>query len=507
MRLYRYKSIDKALRDLENNAIYFASVDELNDPVEGYVRIYWQGDKPAWEGLLRNYICSLYQAIDLYLVKADEEFLHHKSLIVDINGFDSDPLDKAHKELSDAFLADETVKRIVEFYGKKYFFMISQNNHESIKEPCRYLKVSKEELEMILFAVHNVAMKLCIKSNRDRNLMPKDEADALLGNLNENGTASNINEVIFNSLNTAREEELAQILDDDKRNAMARVVKNSYEDGLELTYFKLGSEDDTFFYGNTDGIVEVERSDGKGKRKDVTKARQHRNWLSVAVDFPKIYIDELREMVYPPTYFACFTGKNDDSAMWGNYADNHKGVCLVYEVQNGIFNLMKPKVKTSLPVKPVIYGDDVIERNFFNTLGRLSVPQIQAWLTGTDGLSECYSAFFEDSWREQYWADYGSKNHRKLKAWEYEAEYRLELCDMLTQHMDVKNRVFNCLPDQFKGVVFGINTSEYDKKRIVEKVAKLKRPDDFTFYQAEYDDMTQKIVVRKKSLWKLKSNH
>ena len=66
---------------------------------------------------------------------------------------------------------------------------------------------------------------------------------------------------------------------------------------------------------------------------------------------------------------------------------------------------------------------------------------------------------------------------------------------------------FNCLPDQFKGVVFGINTSEYDKKRIVEKVAKLKRPDDFTFYQAEYDDMTQKIVVRKKSLWKLKSNH
>jgi hypothetical protein len=26
---------------------------------------------------------------------------------------------------------------------------------------------------------------------------------------------------------------------------------------------------------------------------------------------------------------------------------------------------------------------------------------------------------------------------------------------------------------------------------------------DFTFYQAEYDDMEQRLVIRKKGLWKL----
>lgn len=28
---------------------------------ERYIRVCWQGDKAAWEGLLRNVVCGLYQ--------------------------------------------------------------------------------------------------------------------------------------------------------------------------------------------------------------------------------------------------------------------------------------------------------------------------------------------------------------------------------------------------------------------------------------------------------------
>ena len=51
MLLYRYRSIKSAVKELSSGSFYFASKEELNDPLESYVRLYWKGDKPAVEGL------------------------------------------------------------------------------------------------------------------------------------------------------------------------------------------------------------------------------------------------------------------------------------------------------------------------------------------------------------------------------------------------------------------------------------------------------------------------
>ena len=56
MKLYRYRTIESALAEIEHGTFYFASREELNDPIEGYIKLYFQGDQPAWEGLLRNYV-------------------------------------------------------------------------------------------------------------------------------------------------------------------------------------------------------------------------------------------------------------------------------------------------------------------------------------------------------------------------------------------------------------------------------------------------------------------
>ena len=60
----------------------------MNDPIEGYVKVFWQEDKFAWEGLLRNYIYSLAQTILQYLLEHDI----HVSPMINMKQFNNVPL-------------------------------------------------------------------------------------------------------------------------------------------------------------------------------------------------------------------------------------------------------------------------------------------------------------------------------------------------------------------------------------------------------------------------------
>lgn len=58
MVLYQYRSAEAGLAEIRNHTMRFSSRENLNDPQEGYISLVWQGDKPAWEGMFRNYFCS-----------------------------------------------------------------------------------------------------------------------------------------------------------------------------------------------------------------------------------------------------------------------------------------------------------------------------------------------------------------------------------------------------------------------------------------------------------------
>ena len=121
MRLYHYRSIKNAVIEIEKGTFHFAKRDELNDPIEGYVRVYWKGDKAAWEGLLRNYICSLSKAISFYLLGVEKDELRYKSLMVDIGQFDNVPLGQVLKQIGDTFLLDEEIQKLATYYGDSNF--------------------------------------------------------------------------------------------------------------------------------------------------------------------------------------------------------------------------------------------------------------------------------------------------------------------------------------------------------------------------------------------------
>ena len=55
--IYRYRSLEKIFKfnELENLEIYFSKPSELNDQMENYMNIIWQGDEIAFKGLFKHY--------------------------------------------------------------------------------------------------------------------------------------------------------------------------------------------------------------------------------------------------------------------------------------------------------------------------------------------------------------------------------------------------------------------------------------------------------------------
>ncbi len=62
---YRFRSMDRLIRgdspELESQTIFFASPEQLNDPMEGLRDVFWRGDKIVWTNLFKNYVYCLHR--------------------------------------------------------------------------------------------------------------------------------------------------------------------------------------------------------------------------------------------------------------------------------------------------------------------------------------------------------------------------------------------------------------------------------------------------------------
>ena len=149
--------------------------------------------------------------------------------------------------------------------------------------------------------------------------------------------------------------------------------------------------------------------------------------------------------------------------MWGNYADCHKGVCLIYDTGD------EAKLKVGgrhipLDVRAISYGGESINE-FFPDIRTIDQVQIREWLLGVDGVSSCYEAFSDvEEWRKRYWKIYDAKTYRKTKNWEHEKEFRVAVSNTFGEFDVPQKQNMSFDWNLLKGVIFGIRTSEYDKK-------------------------------------------
>ena len=451
MKLYRYRTIQSALLELENGSFHFAEPEELNDPIEGYLKIFWQGDKPAWEGLLKNFICSLFYNLQTYLLMArnfgggQKNYLQdfqNRVFIMNLRQFDNSPLNQIFNELSEKFFRARETQEVVNFYGNEN------------------IKCYGKEIEFILRTVTDAACHLCIKKCKSLGLIPND-----------------FDENFFDVAYEISFEELKNIGDVERRRQID-AIENLNCDTMES------------------GLLAL-----KLNRRNVTDLNYElkQKILRLKIFFPHIYAMQLKEIMYPNGYVVCFSETPTNSAMWGNYADNHKGICFIYETENLNGHDYINFATKSFEVKPIKYNEQIIERNFFDTLKHLNFLCAEDWLTGKDGVKSCKLTEVEKP--GDYDDIYCEKFYRKTADWYHEHEYRIFLRDRFYRYADKFSRNLKYDLHTLKGIIFGIRTTLDDKLELIQKLVRLRKSVcDFEFYQAEFDDETQIISVREKFL-------
>ena len=221
----------------------------------------------------------------------------------------------------------------------------------------------------------------------------------------------------------------------------------------------------------------------------------------VIFDFPKVYVEQLERLLWAKWYTACFMKSYHNSSVWGHYGDKHTGVCLIFEgVGTDNLNSLELNLATNsgtrtIPFREVTYVDRPGEIDFFRNICRLPVAALRRlWYTDLEGnVSECAAHIGpdgdEDAWKRNYWENFFRGIAIKTKDWAYEQEYRLILEDGLSEFNNGGDRILTYDFNSLKGIIFGIKTSDKDKRKIIEIIKKKcekYNQTDFKFFQAYY---------------------
>ena len=458
--LYRVRTIAQLLgcfKELEKQEIYFAHPSDLNDPMEGIRNIFWLGDQIVWNNLFKHYIHCLHMTIALYRFLGDVEVLQPHHIPVDHNRNS-----KAAQLSDDIFDIIFTRARLGDFTAK-----LAASNR----------KIHRHELLLYLYSLHRISIN-AIDMHAACGLSSKTPGS----------TASKFNFKSFHEL-----------------LASPPVAQDGRGD-LDLGFMEavLALEEIMTF-----------QKIALSSKKPCTIEEANR--LFMCFDFPKIYVEQLEASLFPDWYVACFLRSCSNSSIWANYGDRHKGVCLIFKTDDdnsggdcialkqitGYSNRGADWRYSPMRFYEVNYGPQRDGIDFFRSLGQLPEGKaIEMWYKDADGnISECGSHIGGNikSWRKKYWARYYPSIVAKTCDWKHEQESRLILYSLMGR-LTKSDRKLEYKFNSLKGVIFGIRTSDSDKRKIIElirnKCADANRL-EFQFYQAYYNPRTGNIGKHK----------
>jgi hypothetical protein len=474
--LYRFRSIDALIgkhAELQNQEIYFASTEQLNDPMEGFKDIFWKGDKIVWKNLFKHYILCLIQTTFIVLISGKE----YKSELADSLIFHSEstlpaaPIRDIVTEIYDECFGSRDVENLIEFLA------------------ARKHLIRREEFLFFITLLNTRAFPTVLSVLSRRKQMPALEMPL------DGPKAPDIDAIIaqFSKLadepGTPSEDALAALfIASDRTNQQIRLINF------------------------------------------IRQSEQSRSgWWSLCSEFPDQYVARLNRLIHVDWYAACFVSTPDQAAMWGNYADGHKGCCLKFRVRkhdgdvpylpliriigiSGGPNGTQPIVGDAMhPFLEVKYVNKFVEIDFFRSIGisRLTVPTLRKdWYSDEHGTeSECADEIFsnENDWLSHYWRRFESTVTSKLEDWRHENEYRLILHSVMNEFEAHDKRKIKYKFSDLEGIIFGVATSLEDKRRIaniIEQVCKAHGRKEFEFSQAYYSARSGRIEVHPLTLLK-----
>lgn len=280
MELYRFRPIFRILgnKELEEQYMFFTDSEQQNDPLEGYVNFYWQGDFVAWMGLFKNYVWQLYTCYINAILRADYNFLSRMYFTCSEALIPKTFLQERN-EIEQKFSCNKLIKEIAE------------------KLSSKSTGINQQILYLILQSIHILALNEVIQKLTKNNLLTASNAEIL----------KNIISKLENQL------AICQILDCQELQQIAN-----------LTY--IVKENDAI-----DIFLSIQEPQ-LGMSKEV------KNFLLYT--FPYKYVQEVKKLIFPRWYCVCFNTDYSNPMMWSHYAEKHSGVCLIFEKESGAkFNL------------------------------------------------------------------------------------------------------------------------------------------------------------------------
>ncbi len=409
---YKFRSMDSLLgekNELETQTIYFASADELNDPLEGVRDIVWYGDKIVWKNLFKHYAISLH-----------EFMLGLREGVVDF-GTDSIPIwhlqatPQAEEWREQIWISISDVARVNTII-------------EAIANMNR--KIRYTELRYYFTCIFGIVLGQILKSHVAHGIIlePIERAD--------DSSATRIIEGLL---------------------SLIRRIKDD-ESGLDDVLLSVE---------NTRNIEEI-----IGRYNYSTSPTSDPSFSN----FPAMYVERLERLLWPKWYTACFTTSFYNSSLWGHYADGHKGVCLIFHAAE----TERPDRKIHFHV--VNYVDRLPEVDFFRSIGAAGIVPLnlvrKLWYTDENGtISECAPQGHENAWKQTLWERFIRTVTTKTKDWQYENECRTIAIDC--ENDPIRSYDFSLL----KGIIFGIRTSDGDKRKIIDIVKRKCAEHNRTYFQ------------------------
>lgn len=451
---YRFRRIESLLEynELENQSVFFAAPENLNDPMEGFRDVYWKGDFVVWKNFFRHYLLCLERLCSLALISGEDHPISASDMPV-FFGEEDFPTDKYRKQF------DAISVRF--FENKKLTLLIKSISNRSSK-------IRRDELYFYFSLIHGLALEVIFKSYQDNGLV--QEMDWISSSFDD-------------AIDSLKDNEFFNILESDEFVGIGR--------NLATHIFKAQRD----IHSQIDLI---NRHNG-----NVDDSKKNRNL--VFFDFPAEYISQIENLIFPEWYTACFMTECTNSSTWGHYGDNHSGVCLIFDAEViDDSSYLKLKDLIGLGSSGKIYGDrnhkfypinyvsGYGEIDFFRMLGRVPVSKLRSmWYSIDSDVSECADGIFsdEDGWRNKYWQDFYRDITKKSKDWLYENEYRLILTSNLHDYSNERDRALTYDFKSLKGIIFGIKATIEHKLKIIEIIQRKcieNRRDDFKFYQAYY---------------------
>lgn len=438
--MYRFRSIKSLLgerNELEKQEIHFSPLDKLNDPLEGILDFYWQGDDIVWKKFFNHYLLSLHQSLfDIFILEKNQINIIENSVTLFLS--EDKILDKQSKEL---FSLCQN-----KFFSQKVIINIIQLLANMDR------KIMREELILILKIIHIFALMSMFSVFPNFELSIKERYNSIIENCNEH-----VDELIS-------------------------YIKEAIEEYQDYKDFK-----------GFNNLMEFIYIDQMKLRIDIS--------LFIINEFTIKYINNLREMVFPKWYVACFLNSYKNVAIWTHYCEQHQGVCLIFKdrIENGhrLININK----NDMILDKVNYEDDFVKIDFFRSIYRKLNKEdlFNNWYKDDDGkVSTCSEWLQDENFVKEYMGnlekDFRKACTTKLKFWSNEDEYRIILDDIHANEPIKLSYDFNDL----EGIIFGIRTKLKDKlriKKIIERKMKSFNRKDFNFYQVRFDLIKKEMVL------------